>query len=105
MHTATLPSQSNYTIEVYDKYIDSNDNAKSVVISGELLFEEKSSYKMVPSTSINWKKQRYREYRLSDGPVRFILNENMPIFYNENNPSNSANILVEHDGIELDSSN
>ncbi len=76
VYTAGLPASSTYTVELFDKYISSSNNARSFAISGTL-GRSKGAYTTVDPTQILWRRPAYKEYQITSGPVRFTFKNNL----------------------------
>ena len=96
IYTASIPNSVTYKLSLYDKYMSSSDYSRSVYLSQS--FGRTASYTLVQPTSINWRRQTFKEFRGSNGPIRIIFNHNYQYVYDYDTNSNSDAILVYYPG-------
>ena len=96
LYTSSVPSSVTYKLTLYDKYLSGSDYSRSVYLSQS--FSRTSSSTLVQPTSIKWRRQTYKEFRTSNGPIRIILNHNYQYVYDSDTSANSDAILVYYPG-------
>ena len=96
IYTASVPNSVTYKLTLYDKYLSGSDYSKSVYLSAT--FSRTASYTVLQPTAIKWRKQVFKEFRSSSGPIRIILNHNYQYVYDYDTNSNSDAILVYYPG-------
>jgi hypothetical protein len=74
--TDSVPSSSTYTFYLYDRYTSGSDNGLAVSTSGTFGRTVSGSYTTLQPTSINWRRQTYKDVRSDAGPVKLTLNNN-----------------------------
>lgn len=96
LHTASVPTSTNYRLHLYDKYLGSSDYSRSAYTSQS--FSRTTSYSVVQPTAIQWRRQVFKEFRTSNGPIRFTFNHNYQYVYDYQTSSNSDAIVVYYPG-------
>ena len=96
IYTGSIPSSTTYTFTHYDRYFSSSDYSRSVHASSS--FSRSSSYTLVQPTSISWRRQTFKEFRTTNGPIRLIFNHNYQYVYDYETIDNSDGIAVYYPG-------
>ena len=96
VNTASIPSSTNYRFSHYDKYFSGSDYSRSVYLSAS--FSRTSSYTLVQPTAISWRKQTFKEFRVTNGPIRILLNHNYQYVYDYETINNSDALVVYYPG-------
>lgn len=94
--TDSIPASTTYTFTHYDKYLSGSDYSRSVYLSAT--FARSTSYNLVQPTSIQWRRQVYKEFRTTNGPIRLFFHHNFQYVYDYETPANSDAIVVEYRG-------
>jgi hypothetical protein len=75
-NTDNVPSSSTYTFQLFDKYYTSSNYGLVIQTSGNFGRTVYGSFITLPSTSVKWRRQTYKDIRSDAGPVKLVLNNN-----------------------------
>ena len=95
-HTASIPTSTTYKLHLYDKYLSGSDYSRSVYKTAS--FSRTTSYSVVQPTAIQWRRPVFKEFRTSNGPIRFTFNHNYQYVYDYQTTSNSDALVVYYPG-------
>ena len=90
--TDSIPTSTTYTFTHYDKYLSGSDYSRAVLLSAS--FSRSSSYNLVQPTSIQWRRQVYKEFRTNNGPIRINFHHNYQYVYDYDTTANSDAIVI-----------
>ena len=97
LYMSSIPSTLTYQLSLYDKYISGSDYSRTVYVS-QSWSRTASGYSLVQPTSINWRKQVYKEFRTDAAPIRFTFSNNYAYVYDYTTPGNSDALAIVYPG-------
>ena len=74
--TGSVPASTTITLELFDKWISGSDYGRAVRVQQTI--NNNPGYSILPSTSIKWRRQAYKQLRTDAAPLRLTLNNNYP---------------------------